>query len=32
LNRAAEKAANEAKTIFIAAIKVMTVKDAVNIG
>jgi len=31
MNRAAEKAANEAKTIFIAAIKVMTVKDAVNI-
>jgi hypothetical protein len=31
MNRAAEKAANEAKTIFIAAIKGMTVKDAVNI-
>ena len=31
MNRAAEKAANEAKPIFIAAIKGMTVKDAVNI-
>lgn len=31
MNRAAEKAANEAKTIFIAAIKGMTVKDAINI-
>jgi hypothetical protein len=31
MNRAAEKAANEAKPIFIAAIKGMTVRDAVNI-
>lgn len=31
INRAAEKAANEAKPIFIAAIKGMTVKDAINI-
>lgn len=31
MNRAAEKAAGEAKTIFIAAIKGMTVKDAINI-
>lgn len=31
MNRAAEKAGNEAKTIFIAAIKGMTVKDAINI-
>jgi hypothetical protein len=31
MNRAAEKAATEAKTIFIAAIKNMTVKDAINI-
>jgi Protein of unknown function (DUF4197) len=31
MNRAAEKAANEAKPVFIAAIKGMTVKDAVNI-
>lgn len=31
MNRAAEKAANEAKPIFIAAIKGMTVKDAINI-
>src|SRR5664279_885256 len=31
MNRAAEKAANEAKSIFIAAIKGMTVKDAINI-
>jgi hypothetical protein len=31
MNRAAEKAAVEAKPIFIAAIKGMTVKDAINI-
>jgi hypothetical protein len=31
MNRAAEKAGNEAKPIFIAAIKGMTVKDAINI-
>ena len=31
MNRAAEKAANEAKPIFIAAIKGMTVKDAISI-
>jgi hypothetical protein len=31
MNRAAEKAANEAKLIFIGAIKGMTVKDAINI-
>lgn len=31
MNRAAEKAATEAKTIFIAAIKGMTVSDAINI-
>ena len=31
MNRAAEKAADEAKPIFIAAIKGMTVKDAINI-
>ena len=31
MNRAAEKAANEAKNIFITAIKNMTVKDAINI-
>lgn len=31
MNRAAEKAANEAKPIFIAAIKGMTVKDAIKI-
>jgi hypothetical protein len=31
MNRAAEKAANEAKNIFIAAIKNMTVRDAINI-
>jgi hypothetical protein len=31
MNRAAEKAANEAKPIFISAIKGMTVRDAVNI-
>lgn len=31
MNRAAEKAATEAKPIFIAAIKGMTVKDAINI-
>lgn len=31
MNRAAEKAANEAKPIFIAAIKEMTVRDAINI-
>jgi hypothetical protein len=31
MNRAAEKAAAEAKPIFIAAIKGMTIKDAVNI-
>jgi len=31
MNRAAEKAATEAKPIFVAAIKGMTVKDAVNI-
>ena len=31
MNRAAEKAASEAKPIFVAAIKGMTVKDAVNI-
>jgi Protein of unknown function (DUF4197) len=31
MNRAAEKAANEAKLVFIAAIKGMTVKDAINI-
>lgn len=31
MNRAAEKAANEAKPIFVAAIKSMTVKDAINI-
>jgi hypothetical protein len=31
MNRAAEKAANEAKSIFIAAIKGMTVRDAINI-
>ena len=31
MNRAAEKAASEAKPIFISAIKDMTVKDAINI-
>jgi hypothetical protein len=31
MNRAAEKAGNEAKPVFIAAIKGMTVKDAINI-
>jgi hypothetical protein len=31
MNHAAEKAANEAKPIFLAAIKGMTVKDAINI-
>jgi hypothetical protein len=31
MNRAAEKAANEAKPIFIAAIKGMTVRDAIHI-
>jgi hypothetical protein len=31
MNRAAEKAASDAKPIFIAAIKGMTVKDAINI-
>jgi len=31
MNRAAEKAASEAKPIFIAAIKGMTVRDAINI-
>jgi hypothetical protein len=31
INRAAEDAANEAKPIFLAAIKGMTVKDAINI-
>jgi len=31
MNRAAEQAANEAKTIFISAIKALTVKDAINI-
>jgi hypothetical protein len=31
MNRAAERAANEAKPIFIAAIKGMTIKDAINI-
>jgi hypothetical protein len=31
MNRAAEKAANEAKPIFIAAIKNMTIRDAINI-
>jgi hypothetical protein len=31
MNRAAEKAAAEAKTIFVAAIKGLTVKDAINI-
>jgi hypothetical protein len=31
MNRAAEKAATEAKPIFIAAIKGMTVRDAINI-
>jgi len=31
MNRAAEKAANEAKPIFIAAIKGMTITDAINI-
>lgn len=31
MNRAAEKAASEAKPIFISAIKEMTVKDAINI-
>jgi hypothetical protein len=31
MNRAAEKAGNEAKPIFIAAIRGMTVKDAINI-
>lgn len=31
MNRAAEKAANEAKPVFIAAIKGLTVKEAVNI-
>jgi hypothetical protein len=31
MNRAAEKAADEAKSIFIAAIKGMTVRDAINI-
>ena len=31
MNRAAEKAASEAKPIFIAAIKDMTVRDAINI-
>jgi hypothetical protein len=31
MNRAAEKAANEAKPIFIAAIKGMTIRDAINI-
>jgi hypothetical protein len=31
MNRAAEQAAAEAKTVFVAAIKGMTVKDAINI-
>jgi enolase len=31
MNRAAEKAASEAKSIFLTAIKEMTVRDAVNI-
>jgi hypothetical protein len=31
MNRAAEKAANDAKPIFVSAIKAMTVKDAINI-
>ena len=31
MNRAAEKAAADAKPIFVAAIKGMTVKDAINI-
>ena len=31
MNRTAEKAANEAKPVFVAAIKGMTVKDAINI-
>ena len=31
INRAAEKAANEAKPIFVAAIKGLTIKDAINI-
>jgi hypothetical protein len=31
MNRAAEKAANEAKPIFVSAIQSMTVKDAINI-
>lgn len=31
INRAAENAANEAKTIFISAIKKMTITDAINI-
>jgi hypothetical protein len=31
MNRAAEKAATEAKPVFVAAIKGMTVKDAINI-
>ena len=31
MNRAAEKAGNEARPVFIAAIKGMTVKDAINI-
>jgi hypothetical protein len=31
MNRAAEQAANEAKSIFISAIKGLTVKDAINI-
>jgi hypothetical protein len=31
MNRAAEKAGNDAKPVFIAAIKGMTVKDAINI-
>jgi hypothetical protein len=31
MNRAAEQAATEAKPVFIAAIKGMTVKDAINI-
>jgi hypothetical protein len=31
MNRAAEKAGNEAKSVFVSAIKGMTVKDAINI-
>jgi hypothetical protein len=31
MNRAAEKAASEAKSIFVTAIKALTVKDAINI-